>query len=205
MRKVTVTGGSLKGAFYGDLPEAEIAKSAKSYRGDARFMQYCRQFMASKLIDGAEEPENTGANIGPPENKWRLEYWSFCKGIFARCFTKWSRGKLLVLLGMMLLLISRPSFSVLCGKAAMLVIKTAIRRSVALVTMVLDTVLDEAIQQIDSALAPTQVTHGQASTDPFPMGPPITKQDYFMHVICLLLGTLFGRHYGNAPFLARNL
>lgn len=76
------------------------------------------------------------------------------------------------------------------NKKCMLKIKTILR--------------DEAIQQIDSALAPTQVTHGQASTEPFPMGLPITKQDYFLHAICLLLGTIFGRHYRNAPFLARN-
>ena len=62
--------------------------------------------------------------------------------------------------------------------------------------MVLDTVSDEAIQQIDSALTPTQVTHGQASNDPSPIGPPITKQDYFLHAICLLLGTdaIMGMH-----------
>ena len=88
MGKVTVTGGSLKGARCGDLPEAEVAKSAKSYRGDARFMQYCRQFMASKLIDGAEEPENTGVNVGPPESQGRPEYCNFCKGVFTKCFTK---------------------------------------------------------------------------------------------------------------------
>ena len=38
------------------LPESEVAKSAKGYRGDPRFMQYCRQYMASKLLEGTEQP-----------------------------------------------------------------------------------------------------------------------------------------------------
>ncbi|CAK8996465.1 Bacitracin synthase 1 (BA1) [Includes: ATP-dependent cysteine adenylase (CysA) (Cysteine activase) [Durusdinium trenchii] len=54
MRRVVISGGPLRGARYGDIPESEVARWSKSYKGDARFGQYCKQFMASKLIEGVQ-------------------------------------------------------------------------------------------------------------------------------------------------------
>ena len=45
-KRAVVGGGRLKGSRYSDLAEAEIRRCAKSYRGDARFGQYCRQWVA---------------------------------------------------------------------------------------------------------------------------------------------------------------
>jgi hypothetical protein len=207
MRKITVSGGPLKGACYGNLPEVEIAKSAKAYRGDPRFMQYCRQFMASKLIDGAEEPDSKSdsSSSGKLDRKWVSEWgiW-LCTGAI-RWVQKSSKFKLAFLIFMLLFVCSRPNFSVLCGKVTVLMVKTVFRRSVALVTMVLDTILDEAIQQVDSALSPAAVAVQTLYNDQLPIDGQSNSFHMVMHLICLVMGSILGRNYGQAPWAARNL
>ena len=207
MRKVTVSGGPLKGACYGDLPEAEIAKSAKSYRGDPRFMQYCRQFMASKLIDGAEEPEGKGDSSlsGKLDKKWVFEWGIWLRTGVTRWVQRSSKFKLVFLILMLLVVCSRPNFSVLCGKVTVLMVKTAFRRTVALVTMVLDSILEEAIQQVDSALSPAPIAAQTLYNDQLPMEGQSNSFHLFMNLICLLMGSILGRTYGQAPLAARNL
>ena len=206
MRKVTVSGGPLKGACYGDLPEVEIAKSAKSYRGDPRFMQYCRQFMASKLIDGAEAPESKSDSSlnGKLENKWVFEWWIWFRSGAHRWIQRSSKFRLVFLLLVTLVVCSRPNFSVLCGKVTVLTVKTVFRRSVALVTLVLDSILDEAIQQVDSALSPASIAAQTLYNDQLPMDGQSNSFHLFMHLICLVMGSILGRTYGQAPFAARN-
>ena len=54
-KRVSVQGGSLRGARYSDVSEADIRKSAKSYRGDPRFSQFCKQWVAAETF--ASDPE----------------------------------------------------------------------------------------------------------------------------------------------------
>ena len=166
MRRVVIAGGSLKGAQYGDVQESEIAKAAKSYKGDPRFLQYCRLYMSSKILEPAEDNEEKLKQ----EESAAAKLWTWAPAIhaaFQKCLTKSRRWRFLACCLVLMVLMSRPAFSVLFSKVTILTIKAVIRRSVNLVTMILDAVLEEAVSQIDLALLPSPVerTTGLHSPD----------------------------------------
>lgn len=197
MRKVTIVGGPLKGAQYGDLQESEIAKASKAYRGDPRFLQYCRLYMASKVLDVTDEP------LEKSEDRFiaaKLRHFATrISPIFSQCFKSDRRYHVFFGCLFFLLLLSRPSFSILCGKVSILVIKTFIKKSIALVTMILDAVLEEAVNQVDSTFLPPPAV--QMNTLP---GHAIVERgtelyQLFLHLGCLIFGALLGRQYVPAP------
>ena len=201
MRKVTITGGPLKGAQYGDLQESEIAKAAKAYRGDPRFLQYCRLFMASKILDVSEEPTECTDERTVVSKARRFAEKAY--PWLQQCFTKNYRHRFLIAVGLLALLLSRPAFSILLGKVSILMIKSVIKNSVALVTMILDAVLEEAVTQVDMAFLPPPAQRvGVPGHDLIERGSNIYQ--LFMHLSCLILGTLLGRQYGTVPRFDRN-
>lgn len=206
MRKVAVSGGPLKGALYGDLPESEVAKSAKGYRGDPRFMQYCRQYMASKLLEGTEQPGRQSESQAKLSRivEWVAKNAPYVYKNSAHVY----KTRFLIISLLFILVITRPSFSILCGKLTVLVVKTVFRKSIAFVTMILDTILEEALLQVDSALTSTMTpslrepvpqVHGMEPMDHQPQSLQLVMQ-----LACLAVGTLLGRNYALAPQPARN-
>ena len=194
MRKVVIAGGALKGAQYGDVQETEIAKAAKSYKGDPRFLQYCRLYMSSKILEPAED----NGEKPKQEESAAAKLWSWAPAMyvaFQKCLTKNYRWRFLACCLILMVLMSRPAFSILFSKVAVLTIKVVIRRSVNLITMILDAVLEEAVSQIDVALLPSPVerTTGLHSTN----SPEVHSPSYqlLIHLGCLILGTVLGRRY----------
>lgn len=153
-KRAVVQGGSLQGARYSDVSEQDLRKSARSYRGDARFRQFCKQWVASQIV----APENFVAGTKPAGQsndsgediswiaKFRKAFFTSCKqwmsgrfqGRFVTCF-----GCLCV----MLVVISRPAFGRLCGRVIGLSVRVFIKRSLGLILTVLDSILEEAAEQ----------------------------------------------------------
>ena len=57
-KRAVVTGGTYRGARYSDLADADVRKAAKGYRGDLRFLQYCKQFVSLELVDDEPTQQN---------------------------------------------------------------------------------------------------------------------------------------------------
>lgn len=198
-RRVSVTGGTLKGARYSDVSETDIRKAARQYRGDPRFVQFCKQFVALETVSTIPEPKiEIPSQQRQPSKSDECSYFDlFCKNI-----TAWSkhvvlhfRGRWLTfgfLVGCLLLILSRPSFGRLCGQMIGLTVRVFLRRAVGLLLAVIDSILDEVADQFESALLiPPEVVTGPAT--------PSTQHSYSgypqlaMHIICLVIGSLLGR------------
>ena len=201
LKKVEVSGGPLKGARYGDIPDSDIAKSAKSYRGDARFKQYCRLYMSAKLLDNKVETSETSESAVP--SKWRMA-WDRISPWVKRLHSGLGRGHFLVFSVVLIFLISRPTFSVLCGKLSVLLIKSIIKRTVSLITMIMDAILEEAVNQVDTAMLPVvpETVHSGAGKELIDRSS--TSTQLLLHLFSLIIGSLLGRHFGYAPLTARN-
>ena len=202
LRKTPIKGGVWRGALYGDLSEPEIAKCAKGYKGDPRFLQYCRQYMASKLL---EEPKPCDAlpSTSLTANPW-LAQLMVRMSAFGRWLKTCQKRRLFAAVLICLFLFSRPAFSTLCGKVSVLLIKTFIKKTFAVFTLILDAILEEAVSQLDYALLPNPVELGPQSTPREIIDKNGGSLQIALHLICILIGSLLQRAYGVAPTPARN-
>lgn len=212
----TVTGGRLRGSRYADLSEAEIRKCASSYRGDPRFNQYCKQWVAVNTLALSEGfDETTSADMGDKAKgesatdvfgtnaKARCAQCS--QKIFASClkFAKNRKTAALIIVLLSFTLASRPAFLPLVSKLLILTLREAARRTFCIVTLIMDGILEEAVAQVDSALRgpptslPTQATQSSEAQNS-------EWWHWALHVLCLFLGARYGRVPGAVPPINRN-
>ena len=158
-KRAVVSGGKHKGARYTDLAEAEIRRCATSYRGDHRFSQYCKQWVSLHLLSPMEETsssqnEKDSIKSEVPPVTWSQWAWSIVKKAAAsmKTFAKGRKLLTLAFLVSLTFLMSRPSFGTLSSRLTVLVIRGLLRRTVGFVSAIIDAVLDEAIDQVESAL-----------------------------------------------------
>lgn len=204
-KRAVIQAGPLKGARYTDVSESDIRRGAKAYRGDQRFAQFCKQWVASTVVAPDEvlkvsdssssgQQKDEGVVIGAT---WK----SFCKNWGKACCT-WAlnqfKGRCLtscLLLFLVLVIVCRPAFGKLCGKVVGLSIRVFLKRAFGLVTLVLDSILEEAASQVEQALLPQPfVDHHQhpgGSNQPIPH--TSTSLQWTMHILCILVGSLLGR------------
>ncbi len=200
-----VTGGRHRGAKYNDLPDAELHRCAKSYRGDPRFLQFCKQWSSLQVLAADESTE------GVPKAEWHSKRSSWFSWITAKLlyagsiFGRFAKGHVVLSLVMALgffFVITRPSFSHLCSKLVVLALRRIVIYSYTFVTSVIDGILNEAVQQVDIALRPQPLMIEAPQTMQYqPTPTPQTLSHYsfshwLMQAFSMLLGAWLGRHYG---------
>ena len=196
-KRAVIQGGSLKGARYSDISDSDVRKNAKGYRGDPRFLQFCKQFVASETVVSTDGNASTARGLQVPSRS--SQPWAFLASLlahFARTIYGHFRGRW-VTLGMLVafavIVISRPAFGRLCGRILGLSVKLVIRRTLGLLTLIIDSVLEEAASQVDFALLPAQP---RESLEPVfvPQQQPQPLSQLVLHLIGVALGALLGRH-----------
>ena len=201
-KRVSVQGGSLRGARYSDVSEADIRKSAKSYRGDPRFSQFCKQWVAAETF--ASDPElekrtSEGLDKTSQAKTWLglgwLSVFGFTKdnwrGVQQRLKGRWMTSFWVLLF--LMVVISRPAFGRLCARLFGLTLRFCFRRLVTLILSIIDTILEEAILQAESALVPDP-----APNNPTPSDNQLARDtvpSYFVHLLCMVLGALVSRQF----------
>ncbi len=199
-KRAVVSGGTFRGARYSDLADADVRKAAKGYRGDPRFLQYCKQFVALELVsDGSITTGSlTGEKKDTQEPDPDLTRWPFRWMIqWVIWFRAYFRGRwlpMIVFLFLLIVVASRPAFGRLCGRLLGLSLKIVIRRSASLVVTVVDSILDEAALQVEEIL--TAAPHDSLPGADRPIH--IVQQSYsFTHflvnALCIFLGSLLQR------------
>ena len=213
-KRAVVQGGGLQGARYSDVSEIDLRKSARAYRGDARFRQFCKQWVAIQTVApenfvGGAKPANTDVDSDKSCGWWtKIKRTTF--GGYRQWFLETFRGRFLTCVGCLLLtlvVISRPAFGRLCGRVIGLSIRVIVKRSLGLLLTVLDSILEEAAEQVEQALLPPPgVFIGDRTTDA--RSPQTTQHStslqLMLHLVCLIVGSLLGRVITNAPTAARN-
>jgi len=204
-KKAVVAGGRHKGAKYNDLPDAELHRCAKSYRGDPRFLQFCRQWSSLQLlasdesIDGGQKKDGSSQRSGwfPFMTAHLFNFWSVL-GRFAKVHLALS---LLIALAFFFV-ISRPSFSHLCSKLLVLAVRRVVAYVYTFATTLIDGILNEAVQQVDIALRPVPlIAEAPQTMQHRPAPTPQTMSDnpapsWLLHVFSMIMGAWLGRHYG---------
>ena len=209
-KRAVVSGGKHKGARYTDLSEAEIRRCATSYKGDPRFNQYCKQWVALHLLSSPEDSSSAqagkeGVKSQPAQGTWSSWSWEKCQQV-ASSIKTFARGRKLLTIFFVLsfgLLISRPSFGILSSKLTVLVIRSLLRRTVGIPSSVIDAVLDEAIDQVESVLSGPPLLPPQQSaqpSDPYVHAntPVVQNTWHWLAHIFLLICTFYRRAHGPA-------
>ena len=134
-KRVSVTGGSLRGARYSDVSESDIRKAARQYRGDAR---------SDPRVEKPSQQQQ------PSKSDECKAMTSWFKLVIQHVKGRWLTFGLLV--GFLILIMSRPSFGKLCGRMIGLTLRVILRRVVGLLLVVIDSILDEVADQFELAL-----------------------------------------------------
>ena len=145
-KKISIVGGTLKGAHYGDVSETDLRKAARSYRGDPRFAQFCKQWVAAETVAPDDEPSCLGhqsANSVPTTSvsltwkAWGYQFvCNFGRWTYGKCKGRWISA--FFAFSFFMLVISRPAFSRLCGRLLGITIRLAFRRGLYLLTVLVD-------------------------------------------------------------------
>ena len=191
-RKKVIEGGSLKGAHYVDVGPQELAKAARSYRGDQRFQQFAKRMVAARTLGSkiAEQSQSTADQRKP----------SFLASKF-KTFCCWPFGKIkkrvfwsLCISFILCVFLSRPMLYVLLGKLATVGIKLLIRQSMGTLAVIFDAVLDELSAQLDSVLAPRTPEPREVIMPTVPQAQIQPAETSFtnlvLNLICVIVGTV---------------
>lgn len=205
-RKTVIAGGSLKGARYLDVSAEDLAKAARSYRSDPRFQQFAKRWIASKTLGQVSHD----TPVGESDKRLGSRCYAFVVAAVKWLLSK-TRGRLTALAGVcliLILLVSRPMFYVVLGKFITLSVKMVLRRVLGTITLVLDAILDEVSDQLDTALL-THTSNTQekkvVSHEPFPQNSQHSSDHkIIMHAFCILIGTLLGHQWPRAAVPPRN-
>lgn len=207
-RKAVISGGPLKGAMFLDVSWEDVKKAAKSYRGDPRFNQFAKRLVSAKALgDSSRQPGGLVPSSQPqPKSRWQR----------AKDWVSWSvakvRGRLLLmscLLTLAFVLLSRPLFYVIIAKGITIGVKIILKRSVGILAVIIDSILEEVASQLETELigppTPSAKTPTWTDTCPNPYAPLMAQNSfttYLMHALFALIGALLG-HKWRAPQAAR--
>ena len=193
-------GGSLRGARYSDVSEADIRKSARSYRGDPRFSQFCKQWVAAETF--ASDPELDKQTSEGLDKSSQAKSWLGLGGLSMFAFTKdslrvvqqrlkgrWGTSFWVMLF--LIIVISRPAFGRLCARLFGLTLRFCMRRLFTLIFSIIDTILEEAILQTETALAPDYAAESPTTAVSQPARDTIPS--YIIHIFCMVFGALVSK------------
>ena len=206
-KRAVVGGGRHKGARYSDLPASEIHRCAKAYRGDARFHQYCKQWVSLHMLDDKSHEDSATKTPGVESSGRSGGRFTFTlqKVIdVLKRFTKMGTSFALIVLILGAFIISRPAFSTLCAKVLVLSIREVLKKSFGLIAAVVDGLLDEAVAQVDVALNPTVgVVNSNTPVTQTPTDGQVNvgynHPHWAWHLLSLFAGLMFGRHFNAMP------
>lgn len=210
-KRAVVSGGKHKGARYTDLSPAELHKCAKSYRGDQRFHQYCKQWAAISVLGentDSQKVEEFAQKAQLGKFSWIISQWVWIGPKLRQIFKGRFLLGLVCFLGFMML-ISRPSFSLLCAKLIVLSIRTFTRMMSHCIVTLLDGILEEAVSQVEAVLNPSPqlllTQHKQENTaQPVPnaqISVVHSVSHWIVHLLCVIAGSIIGRLY-QTPLVA---
>lgn len=203
-KKTVILGGPLKGARYTDIGLEDLRKASKSYKADPRFNQYAKRKMSERAfsLNNAKEDQAT-SEPNPCSQRCRKFFLGIWQLLIAKARLK--LGLTLLVFFVMFILFSRPLFYVVIAKSLALGVKVFLRRSVGLLVVLLDAILDEAVNSLDPGLiaAPLQGQPPVQQVPQYEMQPVNYLTTLLIHGICVLLGTLLGQRLPRAPLAAR--
>lgn len=186
-----ISGGPLKGARYTEVSWEDLKKAARSYKQDARFNQYAKRRMSERAL--GKDQKKDSVDDGPPSFKKRCAewvLWFYCK----------SKGKALIVFLIFMLtciLLSRPLFYVVIAKSISMAVRLALRRSVGLVVLLIDAILDEAAVNLEATLIAPPNMQSPNSQNTLPTY-EIQQQQFMGNLLMYLLftcvGLVLGRH-----------
>ena len=102
-----------------------------------------------------------------------------------------------------MMVISRPAFSRLCGRLLGLSIRLAFRRGLYLLTILVDSILDEAAYQMETTLLPVPEQIPGAFF-PGPQQHQVAERSFsqlIWHFFCVAFGVVLGRYWRAQPFV----
>lgn len=199
-KKAIIKAGPLKGAKYLDVGLEDLRKAARSYRADARFNQFAKRSIAEKTLarDSPANPEPSGEqlDISNSPQCW-TKFKARIKWILSKMEGRWMINCFIIF--WLVLVLSRPMFYVVLAKTIGVLVKLALRRSIGIITVILDAILDEAAASLESSLIsqnfrtlPGQHHHSQQPH-------PLITQDPFghwlFHILFGIAGGIIGRRW----------
>ncbi len=193
----------------------DIRRGSKLYRGDQRFAQFCKQWVAANVVAPDEVlkvADAGGSRCRKGEEPPVAMSWKSLGKNWSRGFYNWAVGQVksrfftsCLVLFFVLVIIGRPAFGKLCGKVVGLSIRILIKRIFGLLTLVLDSLLEEAASQVEQALLPSpHADYQHTGTMNQALPPPGTSLQWTMHILCILIGSLLGRNLPRAIPAALN-
>lgn len=198
LRKVTVQAGPLKGARYGDVSFDDLNRS---YRADPRFNQYAKRMVSERALGNAPNPEQ----IGVEQNSARYRCCSWKRTL------EWkTRGRVLlasVACLITLLILSRPLFYIVFARSLKVLVRVALRRSVGLLVLLIDSILDEAAASLEAGLLAAPTAPLEPSVTPavfdqqtrFEIQQQHTVMSLLINGLFTLVGIILGRHWHGFP------
>lgn len=216
-KKKVIEGGSLKGAHYLDIGPADLAKAARSYRGDSRFQQFAKRMVAARTLSQEGPKPLTDALAASSSGGNPQSFFSKFKAWFMWALVK-LRGRVwwsLLVIFVLSVFFTRPRLYVVLRKLVTVSIKLLIRYSMGALSVLFDAVLDELSFQLDSAVGIAAVEPQTPVPVVHTMPPPTQVQphsDSFtalaLNLLCIIVGTivspLLGQHWPRAQVPPRN-
>lgn len=197
-RKAVVAGGPLKGAQFFDVSWEDLKKAAKSYRADARFNQFAKRRVSQRALGSQPElPPKATKLEGSMQWMKRWLLWLFVI----------MRGRIVlsvILTLLLLILLSRPRFYVVLAKGLALGLRLVLRRSVGLLALLIDAILDEAAVSLETSLMapPVQVSTNPSYQQGFEMQQYHPFSRWLLHAFFGMAGILIG-HWLRPPRTVR--
>jgi len=200
-KRAVVTGGTYCGARYSDLADADVRKAAKGYRGDPRFLQYCKQFVSLELVDDEPTQQNGAGSRFEKSSDGHVMQQRFLRPfVFVwSCLKSFFGGRWLSMAGFLFFLmvvISRPAFGRLLGRLVGISFRLIFRRLAGLMFTVIDSILDEAATQVGEALLPVSYENLPKPDVPIQViQERFTLTHFLINAFCILLGSLLQRNW----------
>lgn len=115
-------------------------------------------------------------------------------------------GLAVVLTILTLVLLSRPLFYAVLAKSFAITLRLLLRRSVGLMVLLVDTILDEAATSLEASLltAPSAAGPPNQVRPQFDMQPPRVLHDYVVRILFAFIGLLIGHRLPRVARVDRN-
>lgn len=200
-----MTGGWLNGARYLDVGWEDLKKASRSYKSDPRFNQFAFRAIAERTL--GKDADTSVQPIAANTMTWLAYFWLKCRQLwsFIRAKAKVKLGMSLMIGLLLLILLTRPLFYTVMAKTVPLGIRVALRRSIGLVVLIVDAILDEAATALEaSLLTPPQMPDNFQRVPQYELQPPRTFYEFFWHGLFTVLGVIIGHRLPRAARFDRN-